>query len=620
MSDAIHKFGTSTVGTDRRGALNRIATRHGIAASARTISAVPLSPSKKFYSMHDSISRIRRIAIDPALWCAIAVALCVVAAWPRLEMGIEDEFSYIWTARVMADTGHFVYNGWATAMLGWQIYLGALFIKLFGFSFTVVRTSIVVVGMANAALLQRLYVRMGVNPWNATLATLTIVLSPLFLQLETSFMSDVPGLFAILICLYGCIRAVQATSDRATIQWLIFAALSNAIGGTVRQIAWLGVLLMVPTAAWILRRRRGALIVAAALWILSAAFIAGCMYWFKKQPYSVSEPLLIQPYPGEPVLFHIHYMSHKYLAIPLLVLPILIAFAVRYPVKERWARIQVAIVVLTVVVGGGLCVARWPGKFHTASQYLLAPFSDDELSAKGFDIGGFAGNRPDVLSLPVRVILTLLTLSAFLAFLLFLVNASRLTKCADSDNAGQISNQTLLSLLGPFTAVYLLLILTRAAFFERYFLPLLCIFLLFLLRFYQAKVASRLPVLTVIFVMLYAAYGVAALHDFWAANRAGLKAADELCAARVPRSEIRANIDYDGWTQIELTGHLAPKKRLHPLPPCASWWESDDPAIHPRYQLSYDLTCFPESQFSPVEYTTWLPPHHQKLYILKTPD
>jgi hypothetical protein len=532
-------------------------------------------------------------------------------------MGIEDDFSYIWTARVMADTGRFHYNGWATAMLGWQIYLGALFIKFFGFSFTVVRASIVVVGMATAALLQRLYLRMGLTPWNATLATLTIVLSPLFLPLAASFMTDVPGLFVILICLYGCIRAVQATSDRAAIQWLIFAALSNAIGGTVRQIAWLGVLVLVPSTAWVMRRRRGALVVAAALWILSAAFIAGCMYWFKKQPYSVSEPLLVQPYPGEPVLFHIHYLSHRYLAIPLLLLPILIAFAVRYPVKERWARIQAAAVVVAVVVGGGLCVAIWPGKLHTVSQYLLVPFSDGELSTKGFDIGGFAGNRPDVLSMPVRITLTLLTFSAFLAFLLSIVNASRLKKVLGADNGGQISNQTLLTVLGPFTAGYLLLIVTRAAVFERYFLPFLCIFPIFLLRFYQARVASRLPVLMVIFVMLFAAYGVVTLHDFLASDRAGLEAADELCAAGVPRSEIRANVEYDGWTQIELTGHLAPKKRLHPNPPCVSWWESDDPAIHPHYELSYDLTCFPESEFPPVEYTTWLPPYHQKLYILR---
>jgi hypothetical protein len=580
-------------------------------------SETPLFLPREFNCMHLLISRIRRIAMDPALWCAIAVASCVVAVQPRLEMGIADDFSYIWTARAMADTGHFVYNGWATAMLGWQIYVGALFIKLFGFSFMVVRASNGVVAMATAALLQRLYVRMGLNPWNATLATLTLVLSPLFLPFAASFMTDVPGLFVILLCLYGCIRAVQATSDRAAIQWLIFAALSNAIGGTVRQIAWLGVLIMVPSAAWVLRRRRGVLIATAVLLSISAVFIVGCVYWFKKQPYSVSEPLLVPTSPGAPVLFHIHYMSSKYLAIPLFSLPILIGFATHYPIKERWARIQAAALLIALGVGAGLCAAIWRSKLHTLSEHVLAPFADGGLTTKGYDLGTFVGTRPDVLSMPVRIILTFLTFSAFLAFLISLVNASRLKKPAATDSGRQISAETLFIVLGPFTAGYVVLMVTRAVVADRYFLPFLCVLLLFLVHFYQAKIASRLPVLTVILVTLFAGYGVVTLHDFLAANRAGLEAADKLCAAGIPRSEIRASAEYDGWTQIGLTGHLAPKKRLHPLPPCVPWWESDDPAIHPHYQLSYDLTCFPESEFAPVEYTTWLPPHHLKIYILR---
>jgi hypothetical protein len=557
--------------------------------------------------MNFAFSRIRRIAVHPAFWCAIAVALCVLASRPWLEMGLNDDFSYIWTAKALVDTGHVVYNGWATAMLGWQIYLGALFIKLFGFSFTAARASIVVVGMATAALLQRLFVRVGLNEWNATWATLTLSLSPLVLPLTVSFMTDVPGLFVILVCLYGCIRAVQAKSDEGAVRWLIFAALSNAIGGTVRQITWLGVLVMVPCTAWVMRRCRAALVAASILWVISAVFIAGCIYWFKKQPYSVSEPLFAG----------IHFRSHKYQAILLFLLPILIAFVARYPLRERWARIQAGAVIMAVIVVGGLCVAIWPRQTHTVSHFLVVPFSDGEVTAKGLEIGGFPGNRPDVLPMSVRVGLTLLTFLAFLAFLLSLVNASRLEKPPDGRNGGQISDLTLLTVLGPFTAGYLLLMVTRAAVFERYFIPLLFVFLVFLLRFYQARIASRLPALTIVFVILFGAYGIVTLHDLLAAGRAGLKAADELRGAGIPRSEIRAGFQYDAWTQIELTGYLLPKQPWHSPLECVFWWDKYTPAIHGRYQLSYSPSCFPESEFPPVEYTTWLAPRHQKIYILK---
>ncbi len=49
---------------------------------------------------------------------------------------MNDDWSYMWSARVLAKTGCVVYNGWATAMLTWQLYWGALFVRLFGFLFS----------------------------------------------------------------------------------------------------------------------------------------------------------------------------------------------------------------------------------------------------------------------------------------------------------------------------------------------------------------------------------------------------------------------------------------------------------------------------------------------------
>jgi hypothetical protein len=50
--------------------------------------------------------------------CILALLFCVLATGPFVSMGSIDDWSYIWTARVLADTGHLTYNGWATAMLG----------------------------------------------------------------------------------------------------------------------------------------------------------------------------------------------------------------------------------------------------------------------------------------------------------------------------------------------------------------------------------------------------------------------------------------------------------------------------------------------------------------------
>ena len=557
--------------------------------------------------MSSMFGKFRQIATDPSLWCAVAIAVCVLASHPFLEMGFDDDFSYIWTTKALATTGHVVYNNWATAMLGWQLYLGALFIKAFGFSFSTVRFSMLLVAMVTGALLQRLFIRLGVNSRNATLATLTLTTSPLYLPLAFSFMTDIPGFLAILVCVYGCVRATQATSDRSTIVWLILAAVSNAIGGTARQISWLGVLVLVPSTAWLLRKRPGVLAFTGGVWVLSVGFIAGCMSWFKKQPYSVNEPLAV----------HFHFFSHKYLAIPLLTLPVLIAFLWHYPFRERRASVQAGIAAASIVIPVVLYRVVKTASFREHSKYFLAPFSDGEVTVKGFDIGSLPGTRPDLLPLWVQFVLTILTLSSLLAFVLLLVNGSPQRLKAGAGARLSISDARLTKMLAPFTFAYLALMVTRAAVFERYFLPMLFVLLVFALRFYQARVAIYLPKVSVVLVTLYATFGILTLHDFIASSRARLEAADHLRSAGVPRSEIRAGFEYDGWTQIELTGHLAPKKRSPQLPKCAYWWESDTPSINGKYEVSYDKTCFPQSEFPAVEYQAWLPPHRQSIYTLR---
>src|SRR5438270_4469697 len=208
--------------------------------------------------------------------CAWVPAALLLVSWPIAEMGFIDDWSYVKTAFVFARTGHIVYNGWATAMLGWAIPWAALFIKLFGYSFTAVRLSTLPLAMASVYLLHASLIRFGITSRNAIIGALTLGLSPLFLPLAASYMTDVAGLFCILLCLYLCQRALAAENDTTSILWLACAALTNIAGGTVRQIAWLGTLVMVPSTAWLLRKRAGVVRTASLLWILSVVSVLAC--------------------------------------------------------------------------------------------------------------------------------------------------------------------------------------------------------------------------------------------------------------------------------------------------------------------------------------------------------
>src|ERR1700710_1095949 len=129
-----------------------------------------------------------------ALACALAVVVCVLAAWPFAAMPFNDDFSYSFTARELARSGRLVYNGWASAALVPQWYWGALFIKLFGFSFTVERLSTLPIAAAVGFVGYALARRCGLRRNYAALSSLTLAISPLFLPLAASFMTDAYGL------------------------------------------------------------------------------------------------------------------------------------------------------------------------------------------------------------------------------------------------------------------------------------------------------------------------------------------------------------------------------------------------------------------------------------------
>ena len=331
----------------------------------------------------------------PAFLCALVLLICALATFPVAEIGINDDWSYVQSARVLAQTGRIVYNGWATAMLGWQLYLGALFAKLFGPSFTSIRASTLLIALFTAFLTQRTLVRAGINSRNATIGTLTLVLSPLFLPLRSVTCPKWVASSAWSSASTSCLRALQANTDRSMLAWLAFAALSNAVGGTVRQIAWLGVLIMFPCTVWLLRRRPYVLVSGLLLYAISIVIVFGTLHWFYQQPYSLPEP----PIEGYPTLHSIKHLVSQLLILfftfALLLLPVLIGFIPTVPRKNRRALTWPTFAAL-FCMAAGFFLAR----YHPLGLQVLPSPDASYLTPYGlvhtFEI---KGERPLVLSM-----------------------------------------------------------------------------------------------------------------------------------------------------------------------------------------------------------------------------
>ena len=569
----------------------------------------------------------------PALFCALAVLVCELVSRPYANIGISDDGPYILMAQTLASTGHIVYNGWAAAMIGWQLYIGAAFIKLFGFSFTTVRMSTLFVSLATAFLLQRTLVRCGIAERNATVATLALALSPLYLLLSVTYMSDLFGLFAMLICLYGCVRSLQAATPHAAIFWICFAVTTNAVFGTARQIAWLGVLVMVPSTLWLLRAQRRVLIAGGIATLAGALSIFASMQWLNHQPY-VLPP---QPLPHTfSVVSSLLTLLYFFLAIPFLLLPIVAIFLP----SLRKARPAI-IAGLALFLLGYLFLGIYPS--HLRGGFPLEPTmggGGNWISVHGIHEGvHLQGNPPLFLNVPVQALITIICFAGLFAILHSLLQRYRLHApgtTASAQPAREVSWKQLAILLAPFALAYTVLLIPRTAtgwIYDRYTLELGVVALICLVRYYQEEFQPRIPLLGIALVAVMAVVGVAITHNHFSLYRARVALAAELHASGIPDTSVDYGFEQNFIVELQHTDHindetiLYPSNAYVPAPPlpagtCKMFWHDKTPSITPLYGISFDPNaCYGLAPFAPVRYTRWLASTPETLYVVRyTPN
>jgi hypothetical protein len=558
----------------------------------------------------------------PAAACALIPILCYFLIRPYAEIGIDDDWSYIKTTQVLAQTGHIAYNGWATAMLGWQLYFGAFFVKLFGFSFTAVRFSTAVEAVVTAFLLQRTFMRAGLNSWNAALATMTFVLSPLYLPWAFTFMSDISGVLCIVACLYMCLRAMQARSANSAMFWISLAALVNAAGGTARQVAWLGVLVMVPSTLWLLRRNRRALVAGCIFWIAGAVMIAASMHWYAQQPYSIQAPVL-STHAFDLVKNFGRVVLGGAGVLTLFALPVLLFFSVSLRSWKRYAAAVAA--VLAIAPLHWLKIDKWPANEARDNAITIPTF--ERLNAVAAQAIHLDGARYGL-----RVLLTGAMVFGILCLVLCGFERRRPLPQAE---AGPVSWQKLGVILGPFSATYLALLALQPAIFNRYFMPLLAFLVLVLTRFYQERVQAKLPLASVSLIVLFGAFSVAATHDRFALYRGYASAIDQLRSSGTPATAILGPWEFGSWTEVEKAGYVndsrirVPKGAYVPQPArvlpasCTRWFFGSletTPALQPVYAVSSNpQECGGQVAYPPVTYRTWIAPRVNTIYAVRLP-
>ncbi len=563
--------------------------------------------------------------------CVGIVLAALVCTWPVAESGVIDDWSYAKTAQVLAQTGHLTYNGWGGAIVGVQAYWGALFIRLFGFSFLVVRLSNVPSAVGCVVLLYLLNRKAGLAPALACFGTLAVALSPLFIGVAATFMTDVPALFFLLLSVYGYTHlAERLDSDGSPWQpelwaWAAVGVGAGVLGGTVRQFVW-----FVPLTssaylfvrAWVNGRLTRAFLPLVASCLVTLDLAMELVAWFNMQPYALPLGSNYSDNAWSRVGFEAAcaLQTLGWMLLPVLVL---IPLLVRLRIAEHRWRFGAAGAACAMVVWLAMCWCYGGIQFFEFLSGACVGMSRGIPGRAPMPISSVVLDAPQAVWHGMSVLVTVLVCMTLALALVSLWWSSRL----------RYEYPIVVRVAALFYLTYAALILIQSVklmssgMMDRYLLELLAPCVMVTLGVYQQWLGRvRVPVTAWAVVALLAFYGVARSHDNFSELRARCTVTLALEQQGIPRNHILAGVEYDCWTQIGIMGYCnarpikVPWRVFHPTMHLGfdTFYLSQElvPAVHPYYVVAWaphpDLRM---ADMPPCPYTCWIPPFQRSLFV-----
>jgi 4-amino-4-deoxy-L-arabinose transferase-like glycosyltransferase len=208
---------------------------------------------------------------------AVILMTALLASAP-LEVPIIDDWTYAWSVEHFLETGELRMLEWSAHYPLAQILWGVLFSRLFGFSFTVLHLSTLVLAWAGLLTLYGTLRELGTRPLLAGLGTLMLWCNPVFFVLSHSFMTDVPFVSLINAALFCYVRWVK----RGRTWDLSLGSVAALLAGLIRQPG--AALALIPLAYLLLARvaggQRRVLPWSQGVWLLVPFLGVGLTFWW----------------------------------------------------------------------------------------------------------------------------------------------------------------------------------------------------------------------------------------------------------------------------------------------------------------------------------------------------
>jgi 4-amino-4-deoxy-L-arabinose transferase-like glycosyltransferase len=492
----------------------------------------------------NAIPRPARLAHLPA-WVGPGIILCallflILAINPVREFPVEDDWDYSKTVWNVLQTGTFYRLQVTQATVLFPALWGALWSTLFGYSLTVLRLATLVLSAGALLFFYALLGELEFDRSRRVLATLTLLLTPVFVYLAFSFMTDIPLFFGIVGALYLYVRAWKRNDLRLAVLASIFAAL----GFLARQV---GALVPIAFALFVLIYGRGQP-VAPWRWILAGTafpllvvggflvwsnFLGGANWADRSRTFSGTLGFWLQL---DTAGVFVRRYAIATATLGIYILPVWLALVRGVP--QAWASIRaiprlLKLLIVLVASLSGIALLR------AATRGEWFPYLTDILTRSGmrpylaFFAEGAGATRPPLFPFEGSLLLTLI--AGGIGILLSALIVARATHRISAP----------LGLVYLTTLVLALASLTFFTYFERYLLPLLPGVIVLVL---DSSRRVRLALLAGTGGLVLAALvSIGLMQDYFAWNQVRWNIGNALIARGTLVEKIDGGYEWNGW-------------------------------------------------------------------------
>jgi hypothetical protein len=504
---------------------------------------------------------------DSAIACVLALVwlASILMTNPAGNFPLNDDWSYGRTVKILLEEHRLSLDGWGAPTFAFQALYGALFCLPFGFSFTALRISTLVLGCAGVIAFYCLLRLIGSRKDWAICGSIALMFNPVYFVNAFTFMTDVPSTALTIISSFYFLRSLRFGSTQDKIIGFVLlccATLTRQITPPVALAYGLVMLLRdgmswrnLFRAAWPLF---GVIALLAGYNELIAALGPQAELNDTKQK-EITFTLARLGYSGYAAFVASNtFTTFVYLCLftlPLTVL--LLPLALNAGGVERIFRSRLSFYLsLAVGIAGCFALAVIVRNFYWSGNSLNASLT---LGSCEISDCALADAMPEfsIRALLFRSQDYVLALSVAVALCFGIAAATQATKMLSRANSFQVqvavfSLLAAVGVCGPFMLFRM---------FDRYILPAVPFALCFVVAVAQilvirqsaaapASVGSRrvFRVLAALFLAANAALAVAGTHDYLAWNRARWQATYDLVEKQgIPPKSIDGGFAMTGW-------------------------------------------------------------------------